>query len=287
MSTPVWDIDPALLSERLLLTGGNAKFLLGYKYSNSTDGHRIGVNIIDGGASPNDTLVGISCGPLVANNKCVFGWRWNPSTLTDQRKFARWPQELIDRYGLANTPDPNFMTLHRSGPISQQSETVCLSKLGEPPLFLLSASSWALLGGRTIIYSWLDEITSANPVASTPYDNSIKCLVTCATQENGKIVKLGGPCPAPNSSKRWSLPIGRVIDHLVNGSVSFEVPLVSTVISIIRKVFPVVGFQSLEIVRTTEDLVLDLGPWPGTNPFVKARSDGATPTRLLQLPPCP
>jgi hypothetical protein len=69
MVVPQIDFSAALVSERLMLTGGNAKFIVGYKYPGSNNGMRIGVTIISediSNAGPTHTLIGLTCNPFVA-----------------------------------------------------------------------------------------------------------------------------------------------------------------------------------------------------------------------------
>jgi hypothetical protein len=206
--------------------------------------------------------------------------------------FANWsifPQWWVNWLGLVNTPDPNFMTLRRSG--TQPSDMIVVLD-NNLELFSVRGGLWNLLAGKTVIFSWVGDDQLNHPNYNDPYktknnipDTSTNISVTCATQQSGKIVGLGGPCPAPNNSKRWSLSANNVMNLMVNGGVTFVLPSPGGPVTV-QMCFPFVGCLPV-VINPSEELVIGFGPWPSLTPFLKAKSDGNVPTKLLQLPTCP
>jgi hypothetical protein len=290
-STPALSLSTTVVSDLLKVTGGSIYFIIGVK-DLAGRGHRIGMHVMDGGAAPTDTLVGLTCDPSVKNTKRLIGRNLTTMNAVDMVMFANWsllPQWMINWLGLVNTPDPNFMTLHRSA--TPRSDMIVLLD-NNLELFSVIGGLWNLLAGKTVIFSWIGDDMLNHPNYIDPYktknnipDTSTNISVTCVTQQNGVIVGLGGPCPAPNNSKQWSLSTDHVMNLMVNGRVKFVLPSPGGPVTI-QKCFPFVGCVPLTV-TPSEEVVIDLGPWPNLRPFLKAKSDGNVPTKLLQLPTCP
>lgn len=288
MVVPELDFPAAMVSERLLVTGGIAKFLIGVKRVPGTGGLSIGMKIIDSfpTVAINEIRIGITCAPFVANDKSVMGLSIAHG-ITGEVKFADYsslPQWMINFYGLVSTPNPNFMSLFSFISAGVPTDAVFFME-NHNPLFKLSNGLWNQLGGKTVIFKVITDDIYNHPYAGhDPFLDQLDIPVTCATQQNGKILGLGGPCPPPNNSKRWSLSADRVISLILSGRFKFVLPSPGGPITIQIKL-PFGGSIPV-IITPSEEVVVD-APWPGLTPFLKAKSDGNVPTKLLQLPSCP
>jgi hypothetical protein len=200
----------------------------------------------------------------------------------DEVKFADWslyPQSYVNWLGLVNTPNPNSMFL-----LFSSADRLFFME-NQDILFELSNALWNQLKGKTIIFKVITDDVYNHPAGNDHFNDPVDIPVTCATQQNGKILTLGGPCPAPYNWKRWSLSANRIISLILGRQFKFVLPTPGLA-KTFQITLPIIGTTSITV-NAFEEVVVDAAVTFPYTPFLKAKSDGNVPTKLLQLPTCP